>query len=133
MADFVLFTDGGARGNPGPGAAGVILENTSGKIVREARKYLGECTNNEAEYSALIIGLKIANEASAKDIVCCLDSELLVRQLNGIYKVKSLNLKPFYEKVKTLEKSFDKVVYSHIARSRNSRADKLVNEVLDSV
>lgn len=133
MSNFTLYTDGGARGNPGPGAAGIVLKSSSRGILKEIGKYLGTCTNNEAEYRALIIGLKAAKNVSAKTLTCYLDSELVVKQLKGEYRVKSLTLKPLFKKAKKLEGEFDKVYYRHVTRSKNFRADKLVNEVLDSV
>ena len=93
-----LFTDGGARGNPGPGAIGVVFKDDGGKIVFELGKYLGKCTNNEAEYEALITGLETAIEKKYSELTCHLDSELVVKQLNGLYKVKNERLKVLFNK-----------------------------------
>lgn len=128
---FVLHTDGGARGNPGPAAAGVVIRDNSGKTVQSFGKYLGECTNNEAEYRALILGLETASILGVKNIACYLDSELLVNQLLGLYKVKSSNLKQFFNQAKDLEFDFATITYNHVKRDKNKEADKLVNEVLD--
>ncbi len=127
-----LHTDGGARGNPGPAGAGAVLTNDSGKKLKELSVYLGECTNNEAEYRALILGLTAALEFTDLDLDCFLDSELIVRQLNGVYKVKNENMKKFWSEVKSLEKNFKSITYTHVRREKNKDADKLVNEALDA-
>lgn len=129
---YILNTDGGARGNPGPGAAGVVLKDSSGKILKELGTYLGVCTNNEAEYKALIKGLQVAAEKKALNLKCYLDSELVVKQLRGEYKVKSDKLRVFYNQVKKLEGSFSRIEYHYVSRKKNVRADKLVNEVLNT-
>ncbi|MFA6981523.1 MAG: ribonuclease HI family protein [Patescibacteria group bacterium] len=129
---YALFTDGGARGNPGPAAAGVVLKDAKGNIVTELGMYLGTCTNNEAEYRALVYGLETAKRHGVSDISCFLDSELVVRQLNGQYKVKDANLRGFYTKVKELGLGFSSISYTHIFRSKNREADTVVNQVLDA-
>jgi len=128
---YKLYTDGGSRGNPGPGAAGVVLKTTDGTVVTEFGKFLGTCTNNEAEYRALLLGLKAAAKADVVYLECFLDSELIVRQLNHVYKVKNLRLKSFYLEVKALEKEFKHISYMHVTRDKNKEADALVNKVLD--
>lgn len=128
-----LYTDGGARGNPGPAAAGVVLEDSSGKTVKELGLYLGEITNNQAEYKALILGLETAKSLNVTEVDCVLDSELVVKQLKGEYRVKNAGLKPLWIEVKDLEEKFNKVMYSHVKRHKNKDADRLVNEVLDEV
>jgi len=130
---YKLYTDGGARGNPGPAAAGVVLKNSSGKIIKELGLYLGETTNNQAEYKALVLGLRTAIEQGVTKISCFLDSELVVRQLNGEYKVKNVGLKPLKTEVNALEKSFQEVTYHHVKRDKNKKADHLVNQVLDEI
>jgi len=130
--NFVLFTDGGSRGNPGPAAAGIFLCTPDKSFVKEVGVYLGKGTNNEAEYKALLIGLKTAAKYSAKNLVCFLDSELLVKQLNGVYKMKNKRLKVFFDEIKMLEKGFEVVNYKHVPREKNKKADSLVNEVLDN-
>lgn len=129
---MTLHTDGGARGNPGPAAAGVVLSDTSGDKIKELGVYLGACTNNEAEYRALILGLTLAMDSGSTVLNCFLDSELIVRQLTGVYKVKNENMKKFWEEVKSLEKNFSSVTYTHVRREKNKDADRLVNEVLDA-
>lgn len=129
---YKLFTDGGARGNPGPAAAGVVLKDDGGKVVKEMGMYLGICTNNEAEYRALILGLKMALKQEVSELECFLDSELVVKQLNGKYKVKNPNLKVFFDSVKKLEFEFSDVTYKHVFRTNNKEADSVVNQVLDA-
>jgi len=128
-----LFTDGGARGNPGPGAIGVVLKNSKGEVIKEVGKFIGECTNNEAEYEALIEGLDCALEKKATNLVCHLDSQLIVKQLNGEFKVKNPRMKKYWNFVKRLEKQFKAVEYKQVPREKNAEADALVNEVLDTL
>lgn len=127
-----IHTDGGARGNPGPSAAGIVIENASNEVVKEIGIFLGHGTNNEAEYQALIHGIKNAKELGADEISCFLDSELVVKQLNGQYKVKNENMKAFYDEVLKLKSSLKKIEFIHVPRTKNKNADKLVNEVLDA-
>jgi ribonuclease HI len=129
---FVLFTDGGARGNPGPAAAGAFLCTPKKDFVKELGVYLGKATNNEAEYRGLIIGMKAAIKAGAKKLVCYLDSELIVKQLNGIYKVKNARLGKYFDEIKLMEEKLKSVNYKHVPREKNKKADSLVNEVLDN-
>lgn len=129
---FYLYTDGGARGNPGPAGAGVVLLDDNKDVVLEVDKYLGPMTNNEAEYTALLLGLSYAKIKGVQQLQCMLDSELVVKQLNGEYKVKMAHLFELYTKVKELEKDFETVRYSHVPRAENSHADKLVNKALDA-
>ncbi len=129
---MILNTDGGARGNPGPGAAGIILRNDDGIIVGQFGVRLGVCTNNEAEYNALIIGLKTALDHKAATLTCNLDSELVVRQLNGEYRVKNARIKKLFDEAVGLKPCFERISFNHVQRSENRLADKLVNEVLDS-
>ena len=129
---FKLHTDGGARGNPGPGGIGVVLENPDGEIIYEMSKYVGECTNNEAEYAALYTGLRIASIREIEDLEVFVDSELVAKQVRGEYKVKSPHLKSIHKKVQNLANNFKKISFTHVKRSANKRADALVNEALDS-
>ena len=101
-------------------------------MVREFGKYIGESTNNDAEYRALLEGLLILKEMGVKKAECFLDSELVVKQLNGLYKVKNESIKKHWSKIKVLEKDFEKLSYTHVLREKNKQADKIVNEVLDS-
>ncbi len=128
---YVLNTDGGARGNPGPGGAGIVLKDSKGNVIKQGGKFLGICTNNEAEYTALILGLATAKAEGIKSLECSLDSELIVKQLNGVYRVKSPKLKGLYEKVKNLEKDFEHIRYKHVKRQFNKEADAMVNKAID--
>lgn len=127
---YTLYTDGGARGNPGPGGIGIVLYQEK-EIIYEGSKYIGKCTNNEAEYMALIAGLTVAQQKNIKEIESYLDSELIVKQLNKEYKVKNERLNLLYEKVISLVGSFDNVAFKHVKREKNKKADALVNEALD--
>ncbi|MBU0766709.1 ribonuclease HI family protein [Patescibacteria group bacterium] len=127
-----LFTDGGSRGNPGQSAIGIIIEDpTEGKVVREHAERIGIETNNIAEYRALIEGLKIAKRYHPNRLVCFLDSELIVKQLKGEYRVKMPALKEFFAEIQELVTEFTSVEFHHIPRADNYRADALVNKALD--
>lgn len=130
---YVLNTDGGARGNPGPGAAAAILYNTETTATKEKGIYLGICTNNIAEYKALLLGLAMAQEDGVTELTCKMDSELIVNQLKGIYKVKDFKMIDLYGQVQNLLTKFTKVTFIHVPRSQNKEADRIVNEVLDSM
>ncbi len=128
---LVIFTDGGARGNPGPAAIGAVI---GGKPYGE---YIGETTNNVAEYKALIFALKKAvallgkEKSGATEVRCNLDSELLVKQLRGEYKIKDSALQPLFVEVWNAKQDFKSVTFTHIPREQNKLADKMVNEALD--
>lgn len=128
-----VYTDGGSRGNPGPGAIGILILGEGKKIVYRDAEYIGETTNNRAEYTALIEALKKAKRYSDGEVNCFSDSELMVKQLQGKYKVKSYHLRKLYKKIKELEKNFRKVNYNHVKREDRKIAlvDKLLNQVLD--
>ncbi len=125
----VMYIDGGSRGNPGEAGAGIILEN-NGKRSGFYR-YLGVKTNNEAEYSALIIGLTVALENNVDNIKVFSDSELLCNQINGVYKVKNENLKKYYATAKNLIEKLKYFDINHIPREKNSSADKMANKAMD--
>jgi len=126
-----LFTDGGSRGNPGQAAVACILEDpTQGKILKEHFECIGIATNNVAEYKALMEGLRIARRFHPNTLTCFLDSELLVKQLNGEYRVKMVTLQPLFEMIRTLTRSFPHISFQHIPREDNHRADALVNKAL---
>lgn len=127
------YTDGGARGNPGPAAIGVLICNGEGEILLEHSEVIGEATNNVAEYRALIEGIKRAHELGAKELECHLDSELVVKQLRGEYKLKNYNLQKLYDTVKKAERAFERISYVHLRREEDEirRADQLVNFALD--
>jgi ribonuclease HI len=127
----LINTDGGSRGNPGPGACGAVLTNTNGSVLLQQGKFLGICTNNEAEYHGLILGLELALEAHTESVEMLLDSELVVKQLTGAYRVKDAKLLPLYRQAKELEQRIGQVVYRAIPREQNKLADAMVNKVLD--
>lgn len=132
MIKLVINTDGGSRGNPGPGAIGVVIKSAEGTLLKEFGRFIGHVTNNQAEYQALIEALQEATELNAKEIEFNLDSELVVKQINGEYKVKDEKMKGYYTKVKSLEGNFEKVIYKHVYREKNKEADSLVNQALDA-
>ncbi len=128
---LILHVDGGARGNPGPSGAGVVLRTVDGRSVLEAGYWLGRMTNNQAEYRALILGLEAALERGAREIKAFGDSELIVKQVLGQYKVKAGPLKTLHGEVLDLFARFDDWTLQHVRREANSRADELVNLALD--
>ena len=128
---MTVNTDGGSRGNPGPGACGAVLKDHNGNIIDQKGKYLGIRTNNEAEYHGLILGLELAINCNTDDLEVLMDSELIVKQLNGKYRVKEPRLIPLFTKVKTLSQKFDSISYFAIPREKNKEADAIVNRVLD--
>lgn len=130
---LIIETDGGARGNPGPAGIGVVVLDEQGKILEEHAEYLGKATNNQAEYKAAILGLKRALALGATSVEVRADSELLVRQANGEYKVKNPDIGVRYLELKNLETQLGgKVRYVHIRREKNVRADKLSNDAMDA-
>jgi ribonuclease HI len=126
-----IFTDGASRGNPGEAGIGVLIEDASGNRLKEIRRYLGKATNNQAEYTALLIGLKACREMGAEDVSVFADSELLVKQMKGEYKVKHPLLLPLYTEAKTLTSGLKKFRITHIPRAKNAHADALANEAID--
>lgn len=127
-----LFTDGGSRGNPGPSATGVILLDMEDNVVKKSSKYLGETTNNQAEYQALQEGLALAQNSGVKELEVYMDSELIVKQINGLYKIKNPDLKLLYDDIKNKSAGFSKITFTHVPRTMNKLADALVNETLDN-
>lgn len=125
-----LHTDGGSRGNPGPAGIGYVLTIKDGE-THERGAYIGETTNNQAEYSALQRGLELAGEEKVTEITCYLDSELVVKQLRGEYRVRNAELLPVYTAVKKIAATFDHISFNHIRREKNAHADALVNAALD--
>ena len=129
---WTLRADGGSRGNPGPGALGYVLCDASGSEVEARGEYLGLCTNNVAEYRALIAGLEAALAHGVKELEVVSDSELLVKQMRGEYKVKNAALKTLSTQAAALGRGLDSVSYTAVRREHNELADRLVNEALDS-
>ncbi len=127
---FKLFTDGGARGNPGPSGIGGILYKND-KILDSFSEYIGEGTNNQAEYTAILRGVELALKHNIDILVCYLDSELVVKQLKREYKVKNKELGKIFIKIYNLTLKFKKITFHHIKREKNKEADALVNKALD--
>ena len=127
----VVNVDGGARGNPGPAAVAAVATTPEGEPLAERNAYIGEATNNVAEYRALLLGLMLARELGASDVEVVNDSELVARQIGGEYKVKHAGLKPLYLDAMRSLRGFDGWAVRAVRREENSRADELVNEALD--
>ncbi|NQV90013.1 ribonuclease HI family protein [Candidatus Uhrbacteria bacterium] len=127
-----IYTDGGSRGNPGPAASGAVIKLPDGTVLAEVMKYLGRTTNNQAEYTAIIIGLERAAELGATHVSLFMDSELATKQLKGEYKVKNPEIAKRFLEVKNLLHAFDQVTFTHIRREKNTEADALVNICLDN-
>lgn len=127
----VLYTDGGARGNPGPAGIGAVLTTPEGEPIGEVTRVLGHATNNVAEYEAVIAGLELAREKGVTDIEICADSKLVVNQLNGEWKIKNDRLRTLAVKARRLMNSFENARISHVRREKNERADALANQAMD--
>lgn len=131
---LIIYTDGGARGNPGPAGAGVVIYQEKGdgeELAEKFGKYLGEATNNQAEYTALLLAITRAREIGATSIDFMMDSELIVRQMNREYKVRDQDLAVLFMKVWNEAMHFKKVTFTHIPREKNKEADKMVNAAID--
>src|ERR1700682_1436676 len=128
---FQANIDGGSRGNPGPASYGVVIRNERGEIVAKLKKYIGRMTNNVAEYYGLIAALDYAQSNGVRALRVESDSELLVRQMRGHYKVKSPDLRPLFERAKKMSQTFKSFRIDHVYREQNSEADALANEALD--
>ena len=128
----LIYIDGAARGNPGEAGIGIVINDGQGIQIRKLYKYIGQATNNIAEYTALIYSLQQALILDLKDIVVHSDSELLVKQLSGEYRVKNSNLRPYYEQFLHLKTGFNKLELRQIGREENKQADKLANQAIDS-
>jgi ribonuclease HI len=129
--EAVLFADGGSRGNPGPAASGAVLTDPSGAVIEEDAAYLGVATNNVAEWTALLMGLKAALRHGVRRLAVRLDSELVVKQLRGEYRVKHAGLQPLHRQALALLRRFESVDVRHVPRKQNAAADRVVNRVLD--
>jgi ribonuclease HI len=132
LTKYILYTDGAARGNPGPAGAGAYICTEDGTAVAEIAEYLGETTNNVAEYKGLLFGLGKLVELGAKDVEIRADSELMVKQLNGEYRVKHPNLIPLYREALGLLRKIPSVTINHVRREHNKDADRLSNEAIDN-
>jgi len=138
MRKIIIYTDGGSRGNPGPAAIGVVFFNEKGETIKKYSEFLGDTTNNEAEYQAVIFALKKFKALFGKklaqnsEIEIRSDSELLINQLNGKYKILDPEIASFFLKIWNSKIDFRKVIFKFISRQKNKEADRLVNEVLDN-
>lgn len=130
--EYVLYTDGGSRGNPGKSAIGFVVFKNNEEVFRY-NKYIGITTNNVAEYTALIYALTYLTKNQIFSATCYLDSELVVKQLNGVYKIKNDNISILADKVFILVKQFKNISFNHVLRDKNKIADSLVNKALDEV
>lgn len=128
---WFVNTDGGSRGNPGPGGAGIVVTAPDGTVAARGGAYLGPVTNNVAEYEALLWGLRVARALGAKDVIVRADSELIIKQLNGEYRVKNEGLKPLFVAAQSMRRQFDSVTFKHVRRAENAAADALANEAMD--
>lgn len=126
-----MHVDGASRGNPGPAGAGVAFFDADGQLVGEAGRYLGRATNNEAEYQGLLLGLEIAEAHGLRDLDVVADSELLVKQLNGVYRVREPRLQALHAKVREAAARLGRVTFRHVLRAENAEADRMSNEAID--
>lgn len=131
MGRLIVNVDGGARGNPGPAAIGVVLRDGEGNVIDERAERIGHATNNVAEYRALLTGIEMAGAHGADELELIGDSELVVRQVEGRYKVKDATMRELHAEVKRALRDFDGWSIRHVRREKNADADRLVNEALD--
>jgi ribonuclease HI len=131
MGKLIVNVDGGARGNPGPAAIGVVLRDADGEVIAERGERIGRATNNVAEYRALLAGIALAAEHGASEVELIGDSELVVRQVEGRYKVKDGTLRELHAEVKRALAGLDSWSIRHVKRAQNAEADRLVNAALD--
>ena len=131
MPKWTVFADGASRGNPGAASIGAVVYDEKGKEVASVSRTIGRATNNEAEYQAAIAGLESALELGGGGLDLRMDSELIIRQLQGRYKVRNARLAPFYQRLVQLLTQFNPVTFDHVPRARNARADELANLALD--
>ena len=129
---YKMYTDGGSRGNPGKAAIGVVIYNKNNKKIKELSRYIGITTNNVAEYTALVFGIVALKELQCTEVKIFMDSELIVKQLKGMYKVKHRDMRSLYSKVINGLKGI-KYTITHIKREKNKVADSLVNDALDAL
>lgn len=129
---MVLYTDGASRGNPSPAGAGAMITDSEGAPLAEKAVYLGETTNNQAEYQALLIGLEAVIKLAPARLIIRMDSELIVRQLNGEYRVRNPDLKPLHDRARELIGQLGDVKVVHVPREENVHADRLANQAIDN-
>jgi ribonuclease HI len=126
-----VYSDGASRGNPGPAGAGAVVLDAQGRVIARLGKFLGRHTNNVAEYEGLLLGLRHALQLGAREVDVRADSELLIKQLAGAYRVKNEGLKPLFEEAQRLLKRFDKISLRHVPREANTLADEMSNRAID--
>ena len=131
-ADVVVNADGGARGNPGPAGIGAVVRDARGRVLGEVAEGIGETTNNDAEYRAVIAGLERARALGARRVRVLADSQLVVAQLNGAWKVRQAHLRPLWTEARRLAAGFERVTFEHVPRERNRAADALANRAMDA-
>jgi len=127
----VIFADGASRGNPGPAAIGAVIKDEQGRLIASISRRIGKATNNQAEYRAIIVALEEATKLGANQVEIHSDSELVVKQINGEYRVKKVTLKPLYQQVKQRQGQLKGFTITHVLRQQNIEADKLANKALD--
>lgn len=128
---LIIYTDGGARGNPGPAGVGVVIYDENENLISQHGKFLGEMTNNQAEYEAVVYAIQEAKKIGAEEIDFYLDSELLVGQLSREFKIKNMELGKYFIKIWNAGQVFKRINYFHIPREQNKEADRLVNQAID--
>ncbi|HEY7833346.1 MAG TPA: ribonuclease HI family protein [Ktedonobacterales bacterium] len=128
---LILRTDGASRGNPGPAAAGVVIEREDGRLVARGGHVLGELTNNQAEYRALILGLTAVARYQPAQVIVRLDSDLVVQQMNGRYQVRDQALRALHQQARALASALPRIQFTHVPRAQNHLADALANQALD--
>ena len=129
---IVAYIDGGARGNPGPAGYGVRIEDDAGTLIEEFHGFLGSATNNIAEYNSLLAALRYAQQHGHRKVRIKSDSELLVKQMKGEYRVKHPGLQPLYQEARSMADGLERIVYEHVRREQNKDADRLANLAMDS-
>lgn len=131
MMAIVAYIDGGARGNPGPAGYGVRIEDEQGSLINEFNGFIGNSTNNVAEYNGLLAALRYAQQHGHRSLRIRSDSELLVKQMRGEYRVKNAGLQPLHQQARAIAESLERVVYEHVRREQNKDADRLANLAMD--
>lgn len=129
---LITYTDGGARGNPGPAGIGAVVCDAQKHVLEEISRFIGATTNNQAEYRALLAALEACQRRGATEVACFLDSELVVKQMKREYRVKDAGLRVLYAQIHLLTQQIGKVTFTHIYREKNAHADRLVNEAIDN-
>lgn len=131
MNNLIINTDGGARGNPGPAGIGVAIQSDKGELLDTYKEYIGETTNNQAEYQAVAKGLEIVGKFKPQSIEVRIDSELVVNQINGEFKLKNPDFQTWFIKIHNFKQTYGQVTFVHVRREQNKVADKLVNQAID--